>query len=417
MKVLVVTEAERSHFLNLVPLAWALRAAGNEVLVASQPELGPVVRAAGLPFASVSRDHQLRRVVRNHLRLGGRYDFDMTEDREEVLTWDYLLKGYQMSVSWWWRLVNDPLVEPLVDLCRGWRPDLVVWEPLTYAAAIAAEASGSRHVRYLWGVDLFARMREVFLERMADQPEDAREDPLASWIATRAARHGVDYSETLTTGHATVEQLPPELRLPTPDHVRYLPVGYIPYNGRAVVPDWLRTPPDRPRVCVSLGMSTTTWYGGHEIDLAGVLEGMADLDAEVVATVPAAQRGDLGAVPSNVRLADYLPLHALTPTCDAVVAHGGPGTALTALSHGVPQLHAPGTTMFDTVLISELIEKAGAGRLLPPGEATAESVVREVRVLMEDSGHARAARALRDRMAALPSHADLARTLTELTRE
>ncbi|MEE2041706.1 hypothetical protein Q8791_31240, partial [Nocardiopsis sp. CT-R113] len=215
MRVLIATQAERTHFLGMVPLAWALRAAGHEVRVASQPHLLPVATDAGLPFVPVGRDHYFARVSRNgaadrHL------DFDMAEDRDEVLTWDHLREGYGKVVTWWWRMVNDPMLDDLVSLCREWRPDLVVWEPSTYAAPLAAELCGAVHVRHLWSVDLFARMRRRFLARMAEQPAAEREDPLAAWLGARAARHGVEYSETLVHGQATLEQIPASLRVPTP---------------------------------------------------------------------------------------------------------------------------------------------------------------------------------------------------------
>src|SRR4051794_38462370 len=40
----------------MVPLAWALRASGHDVRMASQPELVPTMRASGLPFTAVGRD-------------------------------------------------------------------------------------------------------------------------------------------------------------------------------------------------------------------------------------------------------------------------------------------------------------------------------------------------------------------------
>ncbi len=36
MRVLFTTYAEKTHFLAMAPLAWALRTAGHEVVVASQ---------------------------------------------------------------------------------------------------------------------------------------------------------------------------------------------------------------------------------------------------------------------------------------------------------------------------------------------------------------------------------------------
>src|SRR5262249_30229195 len=53
MKALFPTWAWPSHFFPMVPLAWALRAAGHEVRVASGPELAGTIRASGLPAVSV----------------------------------------------------------------------------------------------------------------------------------------------------------------------------------------------------------------------------------------------------------------------------------------------------------------------------------------------------------------------------
>ena len=37
----------------------------------------------------------------------------------------------------------------------------------------------------------------------------------------------------------------------------------------------------------------------------------------------------------------YIPQHEFLPWCDAVVAHGGSGTVLGALAHGLPLLVVP----------------------------------------------------------------------------
>ena len=55
MRVLVVTWGWRSHLYPLVPLAWALRAAGHDVVVAGPPDLVDVITGAGLPAVPVGR--------------------------------------------------------------------------------------------------------------------------------------------------------------------------------------------------------------------------------------------------------------------------------------------------------------------------------------------------------------------------
>ena len=415
MRVLIATQAERTHFLGLVPLAWALRAAGHEVRVASQPHLESVAAGAGLPFTAVGRDHHFARISRDG-RADRHLDFDMAEDRDEVLTWDHLLQGYRGVVTWWWRMVNDPMVDDLVALCREWRPELVVWGSVSFSGAIAAEACGAAHVRYLWGADIFARTRARFLARMGEQPASRREDPLAAWLGTRAARYGVDFSETLVHGQATVEQVPASLRVNTPAHLEYLPVRYVPYNGRAVVPEWLRTPPTRPRVALCLGTSTAAWLGRFGVDVATVLEGLAELDVEVVATLPAREQAKLGAVPDNARLVEYVPLHALTPTCAAMITHGGAGTVMSGLVHGVPQSAVP-HHMYDEPLLASLVAAQGSGVVVDPARVTPEAVRESTRRLLEDPSHAEAARRLRGEVDAMPSPAEVARRLTRAAGE
>ncbi|MFF5115202.1 hypothetical protein ACFY3D_39410, partial [Streptosporangium sp. NPDC000509] len=135
MRVVFVTYAEKTHFLGMVPLAWALRNAGHEVRVASQPELSDVITGAGLTAVPVGKDHMLHRLLTHAESLDpdGPAPFDMAENRPEMLTWEYLRRGYHDElVPWWWRVVNDPMIVELTDFCRHWKPDLVIWEPASY---------------------------------------------------------------------------------------------------------------------------------------------------------------------------------------------------------------------------------------------------------------------------------------------
>jgi UDP:flavonoid glycosyltransferase YjiC (YdhE family) len=195
----------------------------------------------------------------------------------------------------------------------------------------------------------------------------------------------------------------------TPPHLDYLPVRYVPYNGRAVVPSWLRTPPERPRIALTLGTTLMSQDRGGETLFRSLLEGLADLDAEVVATLPAHEQAKLGAVPDNTRLVDYVPLHALAPTCAAMVDHGGWGTVLTGLAHGVPQVIVP--SWFDDPMLADMLAARGASITVPHRRMTAESVSRSASRLLDDPSFARGAAGVRDAMLAMPSPADLADAL------
>ncbi|MFE9117172.1 glycosyltransferase [Streptomyces sp. NPDC007172] len=101
-------------------------------------------------------------------------------------------------------------------------------------------------------------------------------------------------------------------------------------------PASLREPPAGRRVCLTLGLSFREVMGGDQASVPDLLEALAGLDAEVVATLDAGQLAEVGRVPDKVRVVDFVPLAALLPSCSAIVHQGGFGTAQNALAHGVP---------------------------------------------------------------------------------
>ena len=106
----------------------------------------------------------------------------------------------------------------------------------------------------------------------------------------------------------------------------------------AAVPEWLEQLGDRPIVYVTMG---TVW--NRDLDLFGrVIEALRDEPVALVITV--GQQNDpagLGRQPDNVMVRRYIPQAELLPLCHAVVTHGGSGTTLGALAHGLPLLVVP----------------------------------------------------------------------------
>ncbi|MFC6091305.1 activator-dependent family glycosyltransferase [Saccharothrix lopnurensis] len=373
MRVLFTTLAANAHLYNLVPLAWALRAAGHDVRVAAQPDLTDAVVQAGLTAVPVGPALDLAELARQARErpkeqtvFGSRYD--ITETREERLTLDYVRGVFATWSSLGLeRLAQDAVLDDVVRFARNWRPDLVVWDALTYMGPIAARASGAAQVRVLFGLDHVARMRARFTELGGGEGSD----PLAEWLSAKLERFGCAFDEDLVLGRRTVDPLPPWTRFPTA--ATYLPVRHVPYNGRSVVPSWLVEPPARRRVCVTLGLSRRDLWGSDRFSVDHLFEAVADLDVEVVATLTARQVESASAVPDNVRLVDFVPLDALLPSCAAVVHHGGAGTTGNAVAHGVPQLVVPGN-MWDKAGLADLVAEQGAGLVVDHERLTAAAL-------------------------------------------
>ncbi|GII90679.1 activator-dependent family glycosyltransferase [Sinosporangium siamense] len=417
MRVVFATHAEWTHFSGMVPLAWALHNAGHEVRVASQPAMTGHVTRAGLTSVPVGGNHNLGMLLKfaDTLDPDAPPPFDFTEDRPEKLTWDYLTAGFgDEVVPWWWRVINDPMIGELTEFCRQWRPDLVIWEPITFAGPIAAKACGAAHVRFVWSADLFGAMRGRYVQVRDRQPPDAREDALARWIGLRGEKYaGVEFSEDMTTGQATIDYTPPSLRLDV--DLDYVPLRFTPYTGRSVVPDWLRAPPERPRVCLTLGTSAVGHHDAFKVSVQDVLTSLGELDVEVVATLPRSQAERLTGVPPNTTIADFVPLNVLLPTCSAVINHGGPGTVFTALTYGVPQLVLP--SVFDELILARRLAEHGAGLTIAPDAAKGTLIADHVRRLLNEPSLRAGAARIRGEMLAMPSPAALVPTLERLVAD
>ncbi|KWX05223.1 hypothetical protein TH66_02705 [Carbonactinospora thermoautotrophica] len=397
MRVLFVAWAWPTHFLSMVPLAWAFQIAGHDVRVASQPALAGTISQAGLPAVQVGQDLDVAEVRRNaspeqrsdsFLDPSVCFQRSGTVPEEEKAKW----LGMQKHFS----LVAELMVDDLCRFVRDWRPDVVVWEPGTLAAPVAARAHGVPDIRLTLGLDVAGRKPD-HIERQLRSPD----------VERLFARFGLPAEPT----HArwTIDQCPPSLRLPTA--TERLSMRHVPYGGGGTVPDWVRQPPDRPRICVTWGLTTELLGSGDVLRLPQLLDAIADLDAEVV-VLGAAGRPDLPErVPPHVRVTGYVPLATVLPTCSAVVHHGGGGTMLAAVFCGIPQLVVP--QIIDQGVNAHQIERAGIGRVVNRDEQDPACIRDGLVALLTDDSYRQAALRLREETLAQPSAAQVVATLEE----
>jgi glycosyltransferase DesVII len=413
VRVLFVTIPEKSHLFCMTPVAWAMRAAGHEVRVASCVEIVDVIASTGMTAVSVGSNDGISAAMSGN-RESQEWEALSWNDLDPArLNWEDELNRAQLY-AFGCAMYNEPMIDDLVAFARSWRPDLVVWDPLTYAGPIAAGVVGAAHVRSMCTADVWVGKRELFLKMYEEVPPEERRDPLGDWLTGRSAEFGGTFDEEFVTGQLTLDPLPPSLSVPT-GAVRS-PIRFVPYNGPAVSPDWLRTPPEAPRVCMSLGASNAERYGGDYVSKADILESLAELDAEVVAALLPSQAEELGTLPGNVRVVSSVPLHALLPSCSLLIHHGGFGSYANAMAYGVPQLIVT-TSVSDHVYRGECLARAGAGLVIKHQDAGPARVRDDVARIIGDPAFARAAGRLRDEVSAMPSPADVVPQLERIAVE
>ncbi|MFI7003356.1 activator-dependent family glycosyltransferase [Nocardia sp. NPDC050175] len=427
MRVLLVTVPWKTHFFNFVPLGWALQTAGHEVRVASEPELLDTITGAGLTAVAVGGGDTLAQRIRQAWRdkilpppedappMGEpRELFDVSASRER-LSWPELNRLYDTLVVPRAKLNSDTMIDDLVTYCQSWRPDLVVWNAATFAGAIAATAVGAAHARVLYSVDVYTRMREDYLHVQALQPPAERVDGFRDWLTQWAGKYGCEFSEDLVNGHVTIDQMPPQFRLES--DLTTLSCRYVPYNGPAVIPSWLSAPPPRPRVLMTSGLSVNEWPEFRVVPLdrvQDILHSLADLDIELVLTLPAQLRDQLR-IPGNTKVVDFVPLPAVLPSCAAVIHHGGAGSFNSTLLCGVPQLLI--SQALDAPIKAAHLQRLRAGLSILPDEVSGPEVRRNLVQLLSDPSFAEGAERLRRAVLDLPTPNELVRELERLTAE
>src|SRR4051794_8621253 len=319
MRILFSVLPQKSTFLYLVPLAWALRTAGHEVAVASSPSFTDTITHAGLTAVPVGRPVADARMlvargvteeIVERYRAGLPPPYDLVDDPAGA-TWERTLHESAGGLETL-KFENFAMLGGLVDFARYWRPDLVVWHPWTVGAPIAARACGAAHARMLFSLDVFGVTRQRFRELMAEQPGPGRYDPYLQWFDGYARRYGFEVDEDMVTAHFTIDQFPASLQTRA-DGLDYVDMRYVPYGGPASVPPWLQRPPECPRVALTLGSTATEVYHGYAVPVGDILRAVAELDVELVATVAESEQAGLGRLPDNVRLVPYVPWHAIVP--------------------------------------------------------------------------------------------------------
>lgn len=361
MRVMITTSPGIGHIFPQVPTAWALRAAGHEVLFAA-PGNPDRVASAGLPVVDPAPGFDFRGLFATFIaEQGGGLDI----------------------VSQLFAAVSAPSVEEVLRLATDWRPDLIISGPVEGAGALAAAVLGVSAVVHGIGPgqspDLGAGVAEVMRETY--QRFGAEPRPAAAFL---------DVS-------------PPSLRAPG---VAGISLRYVPFNGGGLLDPWLTVPRTRPRITVTLGTVLPLMAGVGS--LATVITAAADVAAEFVFALGGADPTTLGELPANVRLVDWVPLNALLSVSDAVVHHGGAGTMMTALAAGIPQLVLPQGA--DQFLNADAVARVGAGEVVAATDLDATRLTE----LLTDPAKRAAATAIAEELASQPSPADVVPALEKL---
>jgi MGT family glycosyltransferase len=274
------------------------------------------------------------------------------------------------------------------DVLEDVRPDLAIVDCMLPAALAAARATGTPAVslvHFFYGLARTTMLRDgggftTDLRVLATTHEALGlrpiSDGLTAWEAVELL---------LVTAPRWLD-----LDADAPEHVVH--AGPLDVRTHAGAPPRAARSGGR----VLLTFSTTVMEGQPAL-VERVCAAVADLDVHAVLTLGPALDRDALDVPDGIEVLAFGDHDRLMPACAAVIGHGGLGTVLRALAHGVPQLLLP--LGRDQVFNASRIEQLEAGIALPP-DAPAQRIRTALGALLVDPRFATAARRAAARIAA-----------------
>lgn len=282
-------------------------------------------------------------------------------------------------------------------LCDEWQPDIVVCDEADFGVVVAVERLGLPYAT----VQSTASGSVVPSGVVAEQANQLR------------VEHGLppDPGLEMLRRYLVLVPFPPGFRdpgspLPPTAHVLRHVSPDRPLGDSA--PPWLAARSDSDLVYVTLG----TIFNQESGDLfERIVQGVRDLPVDVVATVGRALDPEvLGPQPPNVHVERYIPQAQLLPHCRLVVSHGGSGSVIGALAHGLPMVVIP--IGADQPRNAQRCRDLHVARVLHALEATPDSVRAATSDVLADPTYRLSAEGMRDEIAALPGP-DHAVTLLE----
>ena len=402
VRVLFAAGGGTSLFYPLVPLAWAFRAAGHEVLLVGKPQATEWLTHTGLPVKTLGGPPKLSAeatevfLAENYIQPPWLADWpthpeSLAPEQTSVLE---RLGRYAIAVA-------DGIADDLVAFTRQWRPDVIIHDELALSAAVAGTLLGVPCVRHSHGTQDAFRMEY----RITDN------EPLPEYIAM-FQRFG---AEPPVGTPRYVDTMPPSMYIGA--ERPGIEMRYVPYNGSGALPDGLTGSRSRPRVCVTWGVSLAGLFGSTAGDpYRDAVAAIAATGVEVlvlVADLAPSEGVDL----SGVRYLVNTPLSLVLPYCDAIMHHGGDGTAMAAACLAVPQLIIPREPL-DDQMSGRFVQTGVAIHLVHQQlehDSGGGQIQDALKALLTEPGYAAAASRLRDEIERQPSPADVVATIAALS--
>lgn len=405
--VLAYTTPAIGHLYPMMAVLLELHERGHDVHVRTLERAIPDVMASGLSAQPI--DPLIEPILNKHP------DWEARNAKEAL----------QISVS----VFTERAPLDAADLQRAIaevRPDVLFVDGNAWGAVATAEASGIPWASCFpfvlpipsQGVppfgpglrrrtDIRGRIRDAIVGKLVFQAVEKAVVPQLNEIRTECGLTPIaDASDSFTRADRIIVGTSQPFDYPHPDWpAKIREVGLLSWEPPTTAPDWLAES-DEPITLVT----TSSEYQADESLAKAAIEGLADHHNSVVITMPAGVPDDLGPLPDNVRVEQFIAHGHVLPRATVAVTHGGMGATQKALAAGVPVCVVPfGRDQAET---AARVVHAQAGTALTKRKLTPSSLSEAIRKAATKSD---GARRCRDGFIASGGAAAAASAIEELT--
>ena len=383
MRLLVSVGSATGHLRPVIPISVESKRRGHELLVVAGRVARAETEAFGLDFADVPELSPAEQMAfRRSLEQAP------IEERPAAVLGMFFRRAEMVTPK-------------LIEIVDSWKPDLILRETLAWAAVFAGDLKDIPVASFDFnprpGSFLAPRIGDRFagFRKQLGLPADPDLETLDRWLTLVGAPPEWFAADTLpATAHL--------IRPSDPD----APAGES-------IDALFEAFDDRPVVYATLGTTFNAAPGVWPM----LLEGLATIDANVIATIGRdLDPTQFGPQPSNVRVVPFASQALILPRCSAVLAHGGYGSLMGALSHGLPIVSVP-LAASDNQTNAARLEELGAGIAIREVSRSSRNVAAAVTRVLVEPNYRAAARRLAESIRALPTTADTVDLLERLAVE
>jgi MGT family glycosyltransferase len=420
MKILIASIPGAGHLNPLLSIASLLVESGHEVAVQVNEDLRPAVEAAGHRFLSEIPNAQT----------SGGYYFETYPERMQKapgmeMTGYDLVHFFARNIAAQAASLKMALYDFQADLILA---DSIYWGTLPMLVGPRDKRPAIAHlgvsvVNIGSGKNIPMRPDETPEQREAELQLRKRFMLQPAQQAVNAALASLGYPTLPCAILEAMTELPDLYLHPGIESFEYPDsnskvqyIGALPTPaGQPTLPEWWQHL-DRTRrlVLVTQGTIANRDFAQVIAPALVALGGREDLTI-IVTTGGQPVESIPVAIPSNTRIASFLPYAQIMPEIDLLITNGGYGTVNMAISHGVPIISAGLTE--DKEEVSAHVQWSGAGIDLRTNQATPEAIKHAVDEIFTRPGYRKRAQQLSLEFASHDVESELLSLIEECVRD